>query len=227
MGVEEFSDMIQTPVQASGPDQSLSEPPSAEPYLSRGAGLLALGRGNMVLVLLFAAGLGCVYLLSLRSGPTEASAEQRKVEQQVDSAIMQLASSDLGKVGQRGVASALVRTFYYQAQHRQIPLGSLKGNPFVFAEAQPVLVEGTEPTGEQSSPPQQKIQQRNLAQALAAAKQLALQSVLMNSHGRMAMISNNLLTEGQEIQGWTIRKILPREVLLVWQDQQYVLTMPQ
>jgi len=227
MGVEELSDMIQSPEPANAPGQVLPEPSSAGPHLSRGGRLRALGRGNMVLVLLFAAGLGCVYLLSLRSGPAKASAEQHRVELQVDSAILQLASSNLGKVGQRGGATALVRTFYYQARHRQIPPEALEGNPFVYTEAQSDLAAGLKATGEQSSPPQQEIQQRNLSQALAAAKQLTLQSVLMNSHGRMAMISNNLLTEGQEIQGWTIRKILPREVLLVWQDQRYVLTMPQ
>jgi len=36
-----------------------------------------------------------------------------------------------------------------------------------------------------------------------------------------------MLTEGQEIQGWTVKTILPREVILTWKDRQYVLSMPK
>ena len=42
----------------------------------------------------------------------------------------------------------------------------------------------------------------------------------------MAMISNNLLREGQDIGGWTVVRIQPKEVVLGWQDKQYVLTPP-
>ncbi|GAG49989.1 unnamed protein product, partial [marine sediment metagenome] len=181
MGIEELSDMIRSPELVNAGEQMQSEPPSAGPQLNRGGRLRALGWPNMAMMLLFAAGLGCVYLLSLRSGPAKASAEQRKVELQVDSAMLQLTSSNLGKVGRRGGAAALVRTFYYQAQHRQIPLGALEGNPFVYTEPQAGLADGVRSTAEESSGLQRETQQRNLSQAMAAAKQLTLQSVLMNS----------------------------------------------
>ena len=39
------------------------------------------------------------------------------------------------------------------------------------------------------------------------------------------MISNNLLTEGQVIRGWTIVKIQPESVTLKWKDQTVELKM--
>jgi len=49
--------------------------------------------------------------------------------------------------------------------------------------------------------------------------------VLSGSSGRFATISNNLLTEGQTISGWTVSKIIPGEVVLTWRDQTHVLKM--
>jgi hypothetical protein len=64
--------------------------------------------------------------------------------------------------------------------------------------------------------------------ALAAVKGFKLQSVLMgaNPSDNLAMVSNNLLAVGQEIAGWTVRKIEPQRVTLSWRDQEHVLEMP-
>jgi hypothetical protein len=60
---------------------------------------------------------------------------------------------------------------------------------------------------------------------MQAAKTLTLQSVLTGASGATAVISNNLLAEGQTIRGWTISKILSKEVLLTWKEQTFVLKM--
>ncbi|HOF19416.1 MAG TPA: hypothetical protein PK082_10945, partial [Phycisphaerae bacterium] len=64
-------------------------------------------------------------------------------------------------------------------------------------------------------------------QALDAVRQLTLQSVLVGTHGATAMVSNNLLTEGQTISGWKVEKIRPDEVVLTWKNQKHVLRISQ
>ena len=66
-------------------------------------------------------------------------------------------------------------------------------------------------------------------EAAAAAKRMQLQSILSSTHGKrkVAMISNNLLTEGQRIDGWTVVQIQPRSVTLKWKDRTFVLRMPE
>jgi hypothetical protein len=191
----------------------------------------AFKQGNMPLVVLFAAGIACVYLLSLRQGPARASAQQQADELRVESALIQLrvradeAKTPAGSAAaMAGSAAALVETFYYETKQRQIPPDQLAGNPFEFKppkKESPKSVaalptESEEPLGDAT----------RYGDALTAVKQLRLQSVLSGPYGATAMISNNLLTEGQVICGWTVSKIQPQSVILTWKDQTYELKMP-
>jgi len=179
----------------------------------------ALGGANLLLAALFAAGIGGVYLLSLRQGPAEASAQERQTEVQVDSALARLSA---GSVSQ-AKARTLVDAFYYQASQRQIPVEELWGNPFQYtpprrpepttkpAETKPAHPKpGEKPTG---------------PDPLAEARKLSLQSVLRGKDGSKAMISNNLLGEGQMIRGWTVQTIEPRKVIMAREGKTYILKM--
>lgn len=185
----------------------------------------SFSKGNLVLVGLFAASIACVYLLSLRSTPAAASAEQRRTELHVESALSLLARPNPTDAEKSRRAQAVLDAFYCQAAQRQIPLEKLSGNPFVFKPpgepASPAAEPPTAPPGPENP------RDEDLSEALTAVGQLTLQSVLTGSSGATAMISNNILSEGQTIRGWTIISIKPREVLLKWNDQRYVLKMPQ
>ncbi len=202
-----------------------AEQPRAKPVSSI-KNRLPLNRPNLLLLGLFIAGLAGVYVYSLREGPETASAEQRLVEAQVNSAIMGLRSNPVGKISRQDRAAVIVETFYYEAKQRQIPLESLNCNPFIFTPPESAATTALKPQLEELPKPSASAQ-RELSDALAAVKQLKLQSVMMGSHGAMAMISNNLLTEGQQISGWTVRSIRPREVVLTWGSQEYLLIMPK
>jgi hypothetical protein len=39
------------------------------------------------------------------------------------------------------------------------------------------------------------------------------------------MISNQVLTVGQSIRGWTVVEITPRQVVLAWKSHRHILTM--
>ena len=176
---------------------------------------------NLVLTGLFGAGMLGLYLLSLRGLPAAASAEQQATEQQVDSALQKLNQPSNAAQNR---ATDVVSTFYYEAKQRQVPVEQLGCNPFVFkAPPRPELKESPE---KPVAPPPVDDENRPQSDALKAASSLTLQSVLMGTHGATAIVSNNLLTEGQTIHGWTVKSIGPREVVLTWKDQTYVLKMP-
>ena len=119
---------------------------------------------------------------------------------------------------------AVVNTFYYEARQRQIPLEQLSGNPFIYvpvgflksglAFGQPDgnAAQAGRPTPQDTPPP---------------VGALKLQSVLMGEGGARAMISNNMVAEGQTINGWTVKSIQSREVILTWKDRKHVMTMPR
>lgn len=194
----------------------------APPSLGHRA-VMALKQGNLLLVALMLAGLAGVYLLSLRGGPATASAEQVEDEMRVDAALVSLKHMPTGGLGSQK-SQTIVEMFHHQARQKQVPAGELVSNPFVYK------LPGVEQT---SSPePDQKIRvEADLSgpAALAAVKQLKLQSVLMGSRPseNLAMISNNLLAVGQDIGGWTVRKIESNRVSLSWREQEYVLEMPR
>ena len=105
-------------------------------------------------------------------------------------------------------------------------MSELAGNPFIFVPPRSAVAAVAKP----AEPPKPKVDDRKkqeLSDALASVKALSLQSVLMGGRSAVAMISNNLLTEGQVIHGWRVTKIQSREVVLTWRDHTYVLKMPQ
>lgn len=173
---------------------------------------------NLLFAVLFLTGAGCLYLMSPRKGLQEASGDQKLAELRVDNALSNLANLDAGP----SKAMDVVNTFYYQAKQRQIPLKDLKSNPFILKipkRPKPIAQAPNKP------PPAPKEVQKKPAQEMEEVKKLVLQSVLTGSREPVAMISNNLLTEGQKISGWLLTKIDPRSVTLTWQDKTYVLRM--
>lgn len=180
-----------------------------------------LNMPNFVLVGLFLAGVGCLYAMSLHVGPRKASANETSAEAKVDAALTQLTTAPRTAELQKETRG-IVDTFYYEARQRQVPLDKLTGNPFAFEAA----VDTSRLPAQDDAAPAAPVPQ-GAAEAMAAAAQLKLQSVLRGTHGATAMISNNLLSEGQVINGWTVQSIEPRQVTLTWNDQQYVLKMPR
>ena len=209
---------------ASNPFDSPASPaelPQASPQSARSRQASAIIRGNMLLIALFAAGLLGVYLLSLRGGPAKASAQQLQAQRQVDEALR---SMSVVANGDDRSAKSIVDTFYQEAKLRQIPLKKLKVNPFVFRLN--VMNDSVTPTP--ANPSGLSVPTLDdPSSVIEAVKQLSLQTILSGADGKAkAMISNNLLSEGQGIAGWTISKINPRDVVLTWKDQTYTLKLP-
>ncbi len=198
-------------------------PPPQAPVAAPSDAIRKAVSANMLLMGLFVAGIACLWMLSLRKGPATASAQETVVESTVDTALAELTPTT-GKNSKE--TAAVLDTFYYEAKHRQIPQGRLKANPFVYAMPQKAVAAAPEP---QATPaPRAPVAvSAETQEAMAAVKKLSLQSVLMGNHQTVAMISNNLLGEGQTIEGWTVSSIESRTVTLTWKDQKYMLQMSE
>jgi len=206
-----------------GPVAELRPAAAEVPLRRRPAGNPFLTRGTVVLVGVYAAGIAGLYGLKLRNGPSTALADQGMLHAKVEAALNVMgAAPPAADLEQRRSAKAIVGEFYTAARQRQTEPKDLKGNPFLcrIPEAAPVQPttrpEPAKPRGPDEAD-----------QALAAAKTLKLQSVLVGGREPTAMISQNLLTEGQTIKGWTVSRITPTEVELTWRDRKHVLEMPK
>ena len=185
---------------------------------------LFLTRGSLVLMGIYATGFATLYVLGHSSGgPKAAKGEQNLVYAKVDAALnLMYTQPNASELNQRTNAKAIVDDFYTAAKQRQVDRSRLARNPFVFKEkapeAAPVVVpkEG-EPKDNMPA---------ELKAAMAAVKTLKLQSVLIGKCPA-ALVSNNLVTTGQNIKGWTVSRIGPREVELTWKDQKHVLELPK
>jgi len=180
----------------------------------------AMANGNLVLVVLFAAGVLGVYLLSLQGGPAVASAEDMKNQVRVDTALKQL--KIVNQHGKRGTLD----TFYYEARQRQIPLKELKDNPFVYVPPKPAAVTPGSAKMRAAIAAQRARTLQQAGEAMKALKSLQLESVLSGSSGSIAMISGDLVVRGQKIKGWTVERIEPRQVMLSWQGHEHTLKLP-
>jgi hypothetical protein len=209
---------------APGPPHPLELQPVDETASSRRKAATSpfLTRGNLALVAMFAAGIAGLYVLKLRSGPSAALADQDLAHAKVEAALNLLGGPpSAGELQSRSSAKAIVGEFYTAARQRQIDAKDLRGDPFALKLAAPKQIEpATQPQKAQPKPSDEA------DQAMQAAKSLKLQSVLVGKQ-TMAMISSNLVTTGQTIKGWTVGRISPREVELIWKDKTYLLEMPK
>ena len=185
-----------------------------------------MSRANLVLAVLFVAAAATVYGLSFRSAPEKASAEQRLMEAQVDAAIHRLSQDSLKPrpPGPGRVTRDLLRKFYDEIVERQVPLEGLRKNPFRFVAPGDVvamrealrLPRGAPGRGEPTTSTEDR--------ALAIMETLRLQSVMVKPDGEeVAIISNNMVTVGQRVECFTVKKIARKSVVLTWRGKEYVL----
>jgi len=193
--------------------------PFAMPY--RPSRKLPVSAANLVLAALFAAGVLCLYLLSRQSGPQKASAQEQATKAQVEAAIQQL-QLPITRSKSKSETDEVVNTFYYEARERQIPISELSGNPYVY---KPGFVDLSQEDNGEGQPAAAEGDQ--VDDYVSAVKELKLQSVLKGPNGAMAIISGNLVSEGQVIKSWTVSKIQPREVVLTHGSMEYLLQMPK
>ena len=183
-------------------------------------------RANIVLAALLIGGGVTVYLLSPHGGPAEATAEEKLIEINVDSAILRL--KGVPGVGPKGhvtarVTKGLLESFSEQIVRQQVPLEKLSKNPFIFVRPAVTTVSIAKPV-KKSTQPKNKPEEVTYEQATEMFVKLILQTVMMGSK-QVAIISDNLLSVGEKIEMFTVKRIDPKMVVLTWKDSEFELKM--
>ena len=183
-------------------------------------------RANLVLAVLFLAGMGLVYFMSMHDETSKANPMELASETIVNSAVQQfhagagIAAADKPGADEPNASPVeLAREMITGTAKRQIPLKELKGNPFVLVperRAEPETPGEAKPVGMTPG-----------ATAVQKAEALRLQSIVVAKNRSLAIISDRLLTVGQEIAGWQVHEIGNGQVILKHKDLTYVLRVKQ
>jgi len=183
-------------------------------------------RANIVLAVLFLAGMALVYFMSMHDQTTKAGSLEMASETIVNHAVKQFQGEPLSVTGDTPDADEpntspveLAREMITGTAKRQVPLKELKSNPFVLIphkRAEPERIEATKPVGLTPG-----------VTALQKAEALQLQSIVTANDRSLAIISDRLLTVGQEIAGWRVHEIGNGQVILKRGDLTYLLRVKQ
>jgi len=184
-------------------------------------------RANIVLAVLFLAGMALVYFMSMNNETIKADPLETASETIVNHAVKQFQSNGGGVTGIDTTDTdkfntspvELAREMITGTAERQVPLKELKSNPFVLApgkRTEPEKPKETKPTGLTPA-----------ATAVQKAEALQLQSIVIANDRSLAIVSDRLLTVGQKISGWRVHEIGNGRVLLKQGDLTYVLRVKQ
>ena len=178
-------------------------------------------RANCVLAVLFLAGMGVVYFMSMQKDPDKVNPLEQASETIVNAAVLQFKTDPGALTGKKPGAkkpeispAKLAREMITGTSERQVPLEDLKNNPFVLdrnsnAPKDPAVDKPVGPAPRES--------------ALQRAQALQLQSIVISDDRSLAIISDRLLGVGQEIAGWKVQEIGKGQVTLQRRDQKYIL----
>jgi len=185
-----------------------------------GARFFGMKRSTVMMGVMFLGGIVWVVFVS-RQLDTVGNPPQDAINKSLVSAgLIDMERLSMTAKNRQGKTKTMKRVIYSQARHRQIPLECLKENPFMFLPLQkntPLPEPETQPAATEEPPPD--------PEPAPKIDDLQLQSIMVGGNS-CAMISGNLVTDGQCIRGWTVVEIKDDRVILQWKDQKCVLKMP-
>jgi hypothetical protein len=202
------------------PEPPAEQEPAAPVTMSRKKPSM-LSRNNLVLAGLFLGGIVVIAVLHLKAGPRSAVAASTANDTQMDTLLATL--TQVKNDCRSATSSSVIHQFYFEAKQRQVPPDQLASNPFRM-----ILPQAPPPPAELQGPPKVAAPDPEvlaLAEALDNIRDLTLQSVLTGSAGATAIVSNEVLTVGQNVRGWTVVEIAPRQVVLQWKSHRHIMTM--
>jgi hypothetical protein len=160
-----------------------------------------------------------VYLFGLRQKPQEASAEEKAIEAQVDTALAKLVSADRKAQAEKLFKDTenMVQAFYEYPAKQQVAADDLNKNPFYCF--------GTEADNKDADDKNKTKAQleKELRRKVAL---LELQSVLQSTGGSKCLINGEIFATGQKvIDTFNIQSISPDSVVLMAGEHEFVLQM--
>lgn len=206
-----------SPAEAPKPKPAGVEPktPTSSPKkIERQLASLGVNRMLVLMSLMFLAGLGWMLLQARPYLMPQAEKENtdKLNEATVLSGLTMMSQQAASHQNQPKDASAAFESLRRESRRAQIAIEDLAGNPFIVPRVKetpiltPTPVVTTKPATVEAPP----------------VEHLRLEAVLMGTTPS-AMISGQLLSEGQMIDKWRVIEIAPSRVVLQWQDRKYVL----
>jgi preprotein translocase subunit SecG len=188
--------------------EELAEVESGEQdYLAPAAHEKNVKRSTIVLVVLFALGVMCIWFMIKKTTPKPAAAAVSPEEVQIENILAQLTGAEAQMPGQMG---KMAGKFYQFSDVEQVGLNELKQNPFRH-QRYGISVE------------------RNRREDLdtGGVKDLRLWSIMETEQGSCCMIADKILYEGDSIRGFEVVRIGRSFVELMSNGARVILKMPE
>lgn len=187
-----------------------------EDYLTVSGHGKKLRQSTILLALLFAVGGAGVWFMIKKTTPAAANAAPSQDQAQLEAALAQLKTMQTEMDSQM---DSVVGRFYQFSNVNQVSVNELKKNPFV----REFNVPSAEETQEEVSLVNQLQYLRDQAQKQAMG--LELWSITSTPRGMCCMINDEVLYEGDTIQGMTVKRIQGKRVTLEYQGMPIDLKM--
>jgi len=183
----------------------------AQEFLTVATNRSKLRKSTILVAILVAIGLVCLWFMIHKSQPQAASAKQADEETRLEAAIGRLTGVSSEMVDKM---DRIVKKFYEFSDVFQVQVSELVKDPFkaqVFAKEIEQEVLASEDVGIQAALIRQQ-------RARERAGTLQFLSVMESDNGNACMINDRILREGDEIKGFLIKRIGSDFVDLLWQD---------
>ncbi len=191
--------------------------PSSSAKLERQLASVGLNRTALLMGAMFLAGIGWMLLQArpFLSNRGLNQGEDQMNEATVLAGLSQMSMQVATHQNQPKDSSAAAESFKRESRRAQIAIEDLAGNPFIAPRVKeiPVVVAPVVTT-------------KPAFVDVPPVDHLRLEAILMGA-SPSAMISGQLLTEGQMIDKWRVIEISPGRVVLQWQDRKHVLKKSQ
>ena len=211
----------QKPAAADGrtPDDGTEKPQEQEEYLTVAAQTKQVRKSTIVLAVLFAIGLLCLWFMIKKSTPQTASATAANAEEmQIETAIARFTGVRSEMFNRM---DEIVNRFYEFSNVPQVYANELTKNPFELEMFLANLRANAEEEalGIDADMLWQQTRQR--------AKDMQLSSIIQSEQGTCCMINDEILYEGDPIGGFKVRQIGDSYVKLKCEDVEIVLKLSE
>jgi len=213
----------QKPAAADGrtPDDGTEKPQEQEEYLTVAAQTKQVRKSTIVLAVLFAIGLLCLWFMIKKSTPQTASATAANAEEtQIETAIARFTGVRSEMFNRM---DEIVNRFYEFSNVPQVYVNELTKNPFEIEMFLANLKAKTDAEEEALDIDPDMLWQ----QTRQRAKDMQLSSIIQSEQGTCCMINDEILYEGDLIGGFEVRQIGDSYVKLKCEDVEILLKLSE
>ncbi len=183
----------------------------SQDYLTVAANRQNVRRSTILVAILVAIGLVCLMFMIRRSQPQAASAKPGVTdEMKIEAAIGRLTGVRSEMTNRM---EAILTKFYEFSDVFQVKVSELSKNPF---EVEGVRVKGIKGPVIISEDPQMQAEMIRRQKMQEQAGTLRLLSIMRSDNGHSCMINDQILQQGQSIEGFTVQQIGNNFVELAW-----------